>query len=379
MSNRPDFGLLEEMKAYGHINVEACFNCGNCTAICPLSTDETPFPRNNMRLLQVGLKERILESTDPWLCYYCGECSDTCPRGAEPAEAQMTLRRWLTAQYDWLGLGRHIYTSNIWTTGALLLIAVLVILGFAFFHGPIVTDRVELNTFAPVHIIHLFDLGMAAVIVLYLLLNVYRMHSLIVRKGGPSKIPIALYLTEIWNLPFHFITQKRYSECEDRNPWLRHLILVSGYVLMFGIIVIFLTWFQTDNIYPIYNPQRWLGYYAAGALLFGAGYALWGRFKKSLQLHKFSTMSDWLFPSLLALLTVSGLMVHSFRYLGLPLATYYTYVIHLTFVPMIYFVIGPMGKWAHMFYRPLAIYFQSIKEKALAAQTKPAVMPAGAD
>jgi hypothetical protein len=155
--------------------------------------------------------------------------------------------------------------------------------------------------------------------------------------------------------------------------------LVSGYVLMFGIIVIFLTWFQTDNIYPIYNPQRWLGYYAAGALLFGAGYALWGRFKKSLQLHKFSTMSDWLFPSLLALLTVSGLMVHSFRYLGLPLATYYTYVIHLTFVPMIYFVIGPMGKWAHMFYRPLAIYFQSIKEKALAAQTKPAVMPAGAD
>lgn len=379
MSLRVNLGMLQELKAYGKVNVEACFNCGNCTAICPLSTDETPFPRNNMRLLQVGLKDRILQSTDPWLCYYCGDCTATCPREAEPAEAQMTLRRWLTAQYDWTGLGARFYTSNAWAIGGLLFIAAFVIIVFAILHGPIVTNRVELNTFAPVHVIHLADLGMAALITLYLLFNVIRMHSFVLRKGVPGKIPIALYITEAWNLPYHFFTQKRFSECEEKQPWVNHLILVSGYVLMFGIIVVFLSWFQTDNIYPIYHPQRWLGYYAAAALIYGSGVAIWGRLKRDRQLHKYSELSDWLFPILLILLAVSGLFVHIFRYAEMPLATYYTYVAHLIFVPSIYFVIGPMGKWGHLFYRPLAIYFQSIKEKALAAQTAPAVAGAGAD
>ncbi len=112
MSQRVDPTLLEELKEYGDVNIEACFNCGNCTAICPLSTDETPFPRNNIRLLQMGLRDRILESTDSWLCYYCGECSETCPKGAEPGESQMALRRWLTGQYDWTGLAKKFYTSK---------------------------------------------------------------------------------------------------------------------------------------------------------------------------------------------------------------------------------------------------------------------------
>ncbi len=379
MSNRVDLGLLQELKEYGHVNVEACFNCGNCTAICPLSTDETPFPRNNMRLLQVGLKERILQSTDPWLCYYCGECSETCPRDADPAEAQMALRRWLTAQYDWTGLGARFYTSNTWVIGTLLLLTAIVLTLIALFHGPLVTDRVELNTFAPIHTVHLADLVMAGAISIYLLLNVYRMYSFIIRKGTKVKIPLSIYITEAWNLPYHFLIQKRFSECEDRRPWLNHIILASGYALMFAIIVLFLNWFQTDNLYPIFNPQRWLGYYAAAALMYGAVVAIWGRVKKDRQVHKYSQLSDWLFPILLVLLAFSGLLVHVFRYAGMPLATYYAYVVHMVFVPSIYFVIGPMGKWAHLFYRPLAIYFQAVKEKALVAQTAPAMASVGSD
>jgi len=84
MSYRADPSLLLELKKYGDVNIEACFNCGNCTAICPLSTDETPFPRNNIRRLQLGLREQMLVSVDPWLCYYCGDCTETCPRQAEP-------------------------------------------------------------------------------------------------------------------------------------------------------------------------------------------------------------------------------------------------------------------------------------------------------
>jgi len=57
-------------------------------------------------------------------------------------------------------------------------------------------------------------------------------------------------------------------------------------------------------------------------------------------------------------------MVHTFRYLDLPLATYYTYVIHLMLLTPMLVLEVPFGKWSHLAYRPFAIYFQAIKEKA---------------
>jgi quinone-modifying oxidoreductase subunit QmoC len=379
MSTRVSSELLQDIKTYGSVNVEACFNCGNCTAICPLSTDETPFPRNNIRRLQLGIKEDILVSPDPWLCYYCGDCSETCPRGAEPAETQMTLRRWLTAQYDWTGLASLFYTSGLWEIGAILLMATLVALGFVLFHGPVVTTHVELNTFAPESTIHVLDWIMAGTLLFFLITNVTRMHSFILRPSVGSHASLIDYVSEAWLLAYHFVTQKRFSECDDRRPWINHLILVSGYVTMLVLILLFLPWFQTDNIYPVWHPQRWIGYYATVALLYGAGMALWGRIKRESQLHRFSHPSDWLFPILLLTGAISGILVHIFRYLGWPIATYVIYVAHLAaMVPMLVLEV-PFGKWSHLAYRPLAIYFQRVKEKSHQRQAVPSPMPAGAD
>ena len=58
------------------------------------------------------------------------------------------------------------------------------------------------------------------------------------------------------------------------------------------------------------------------------------------------------------------------RYLGLPLATYYTYVAHLAILTPMLVLEVPFGKWAHLAYRPLAIYFQRVKELAVAQQAK---------
>lgn len=368
MSKRVDPNFLSELKEYGEINVEACFNCGNCTAICPLASDGHPFPRNTVRLVQLGLKDRLLETEDPWLCYYCGECTQTCPRGAEPAEAQMTLRRWLTAQYDWTGLAHKFYTSPIWEIGSILLVGAFIVVLFALFGGPMVTDQVELNTFAPVEVIHIGDALMAGTLLFFLLTNILRMHHFIMRRGSKIEIPFSLYITEAWNIAYQFVTQERFSECDEKRPWLNHFLLVTGYVLMLIMIVVFLPWFQTDEIYPIYHPQRWLGYYATAVILYGASAAIWGRMRKICQMHRFSHLSDWIFPTLLILGAVTGILVHSFRYLGLPLATYYTYVFHLAvMVPMLVLEV-PFGKWAHLAYRPLAIYFQIVKHKALVQQ-----------
>lgn len=365
MGTRADPQLLDELYKYGAVGIEKCFNCGNCTAICPLASDEHPFPRNMIRVAQVGLKDHLMTSSDPWLCYYCGDCSATCPKGAEPGETMMAMRRWVTGKYDWTGLSHKFYTSKVWAISAVILAFLFVIVMFALFHGPMVTDHVELNTFAPVEVIHIADLILGGTLGFFLLTNLYRMHRMIIGKEMLWKIPISIYITQAWLLVYHFFTQQRFSECESKRRWINHMILVFGYVTMFILIVVFLTWFQTDNIYPIYHPQRWIGYLAAFVLIYGTADALLGRLNKNHQMHRFSHISDWLFPTQLILMAVSGMLIHIFRYTGLALATYYVYVFHLAVTLTLYVVVGPMGKWGHLAYRPFAIYIQTVIEKSL--------------
>lgn len=386
MAARVDPQFITELKKYGDVTIESCFNCGNCTAICPLSTEETPFPRTNLRLVQLGLRDKLRGSLDPWLCYYCGDCSATCPRQAEPGEAQMTMRRWLTGQYDWMGLARLFYTSAFWEIGSILLVGAFMVWMFILFAGPMATDHVALNTFAPVQRIHYGDWVLAAFLSFFLLSNVARMWWFTVAKDSKVKIPFSVYVTEAWKLILHFVTQKQFEKCDEeqkgfwqKKRWRNHALLVSGYVLMFALVVGFLPWFQTDNIYPIYHPQRWLGYYATIVLLYGGFDILWSRIKKEHQSHRFSHLSDWIFPILLILTTISGILVHTFRYLDLPLPTYYMYTAHLVVLTPMLVLEVPFGKWSHLAYRPLAMYFQAVKAKAAQVQESLTTVPSAAD
>jgi quinone-modifying oxidoreductase subunit QmoC len=74
---------------------------------------------------------------------------------------------------------------------------------------------------------------------------------------------------------------------------------MSGYTIMFIVIVVYLPWFQTEKIYPIWHPQRLLGYYATIGLLFGLGVAIVGRLKRKDVKFQFSHVSDWLFVIML--------------------------------------------------------------------------------
>ncbi len=385
--NRVDSNLLNELKEYGAEGIEKCFNCGNCTAICPLASDEYPFPRNVIRRVQLGQTSQLTQQLDPWLCYYCGDCSATCPKSAEPGETMMAARRWLTAKYDWTGLARKFYTSPTWELGSIVVVAIFMVLMFVFFAGPMETDQVALNTFAPVERIHYGDYVLAAFLSFFLLSNIFRMYILTLRKGMTIKIPLSVYVTEAWNLIYHFVTQKRFENCDEeqkgffqKKRWRNHFLLVSGYVLMFAMVVGFLPWFQTDAIYPIYHPQRWLGYYATIVLIYGGVDILWSRIKKANQAHRFSHLSDWIFPILLLLTTTTGILVHTFRYLDLALPTYYMYVAHLAILTPMLVLEVPFGKWSHLAYRPFAIYFQAVQAKSLElASVREVPATAGAD
>jgi heterodisulfide reductase subunit C len=371
MATRIDPDLMHEVKEYGAVGIEKCFNCGNCTAICPLTSDEHPFPRNMIRLVQMGLKDHILENTDPWQCYYCGECSDTCPKGAEPAETMMAVRRWLTAQYDRSGHGARLYTSEkaVWWT--IIRIGLLPLIALIIFHwitgfDRIVTNRVELNTFAPVMIVWALVLVHGAFLAFRLISGAINMFQHVMGPVARQKhIPLSTYLQEAKTFIVHFVTQKRWRDCgEDHSRWLNHLLLVSGYVIMLTLVVVFLWWFQTDNIYPIYHPQRWLGYYATLVLIYASTEALVGRMRKKEQIHRFSHPTDWLFPAFILVGSITGILVHIFRYAAWPWPTYIIYTIHLmAMIAMLDIEVG-IGKWTHLIYRPMAMYLEAVKEKA---------------
>ncbi len=48
-----------ELSKYGSNDFHACFNCGNCTAICSLSTQENSFPREMIRYTTLGLEDEL--------------------------------------------------------------------------------------------------------------------------------------------------------------------------------------------------------------------------------------------------------------------------------------------------------------------------------
>lgn len=366
MTRRLDPGLRRELVNYGAGDLTACFSCGTCTAICPLSAEGPSFPRRIIHLMQLGHREALLSSPEPWLCYYCGECSRSCPREANPGETMMSARRWLIASYDRTGISGKIYSSRLWEWGLVLLSSAIVIILFALFHGPIVLDRVELNTFAPVEWISLADHLGAAFAVTVLLVNALTMARYIM---DGERVPLSAYVKGVPTFFSHFFTQKRWKECgEDRSKWFRHFILVSGYVTMMIIIIFFLDWFQTDRVYPLLHPQRLLGYYVTFALIYGTVGFAWGRIRRDDEMHRFTHPTDWTFLILLFLIALTGILVHVFRLTGMPRLTYYTYVVHMAVDAPWLLVIIPFGKWTHLLYRPFALYLLDVKERARNAE-----------
>lgn len=368
---RSDPTLISDVRKYGKFDTNACFQCGSCTVVCDLSDNSALFPRKIVRYVLLGLRDLLNRCLEPWLCHDCGDCSIYCPRQAEPREAMMTLRRYLGSQYDWTGIGSKLRQSKIMYMGTLVSVGVLVLLLIVIYHVSIV--KMPLSDFSTTYmgLEHMFGTitYFTCAVILFplfvLLSNALRMYWFTVRQANNIKIPFKLYFSEIKIFFLHAFTHKKLGECAEKKRWSKHWLIAFGCSLMFFILVFFLKWLQTDNIYPVYHPQRWVGYLVTFFLIYGSVDIIISRIKKKKEVHKFSELNDFVFPIMLLLTALSGIAVHVFRYLGLELATHYTFAVHVAIaVPMLVVEI-PFGKLSHMIYRPLAIYFQSIKEKAL--------------
>jgi heterodisulfide reductase subunit C1 len=75
--------------------LNACMNCGVCTAICPAAEFYTYDPRKVIDMVQSGDNDAIgelLRSDTIWYCGECMSCKTRCPRGNTPGLVIMALR-----------------------------------------------------------------------------------------------------------------------------------------------------------------------------------------------------------------------------------------------------------------------------------------------
>lgn len=373
MSIRVNPKFIEDLDRFGAEDVQLCYQCGDCTTICSHADDVYKFPRKSMRLLQMGLEQKIETSLEPWLCYYCGQCSEQCPREADPGETMMSLRRWLISRYDFTGIARLFFKSRLIEITAIIIIALLTGLFLVYYglSGGSIHIYDGEGAFLPAAFIHKFDLTIGAVLAVFLLLNAIQMWFLVMIRGTPFAVPWWLYLKELYQLPWHFFTQKRYSECERKHehpffmPWVIHLGLMLGYVAMLVLVMVYIEQLQSGP--EIQWSVHIFGYLATIGLTAGVIYFIRNRLRKNYVQYKKSHSTDWVFVILLFIIVFTGIIQHVFHRTGLNELANITYVIHLmSVVPWLFRM--PFSKWAHLIYRPLAMYFAAIRKDAIVLQ-----------
>jgi heterodisulfide reductase subunit C len=89
-----DHSLLEKAKRLPRgKHIENCWQCGNCTAVCPVAHKNPNFnPRYFIYIVRMGYKSEIKKLKKYiYLCQGCGLCSEACPKHVDPAGVMMSF------------------------------------------------------------------------------------------------------------------------------------------------------------------------------------------------------------------------------------------------------------------------------------------------
>jgi nitrate reductase gamma subunit len=378
MSYRVDPTFLKQLK-----DIEACFNCGNCTAVCPHSEGYDTFPRRLIRYGQIGLKDAVAGSKELWVCYYCGECSDTCPREAEPGEFMAAARRYAIASNDPTGLARALYTSrwaNIATFVAATAILLLLLLRGA---GPLSGTFFE---FISGEKIHNVGVGVLVITVLAILVGIVNMIRRVSAAAdytlatGDEAAASAKTGRGLWAALSEVFTQRRFAKCQTatssshQNHGLRrwtHWLILWGFVaLFFATLWDWLDALPDGTLMPLTYPPRLIGTLGGLAFLIGTGIALWQRIRPTTKYAGNSVFSDWVLILWLFLLALTGFTLEILTY-SAPATTAGNVVLLVHIVlAMELILMLPFSKLAHVVYRTLAIFIHEYRGSTAVASAQ---------
>jgi len=108
----------ELMRMPGTERIRFCFQCGTCTADCVVARFSDFYrPRKIARMVQLGLKERLLSNDELWLCTTCYTCVDHCPQGVEVSSIVRALRNMSVKKKRVMPMVFKAFASNILKSG----------------------------------------------------------------------------------------------------------------------------------------------------------------------------------------------------------------------------------------------------------------------
>ena len=84
--------FAEEVLAATGLNAARCYQCGKCSAGCPMAGEMSLGPHNIIRLVQLNKKAKLMADASIWLCLTCETCTSRCPNEFDPARLIDGLR-----------------------------------------------------------------------------------------------------------------------------------------------------------------------------------------------------------------------------------------------------------------------------------------------
>jgi quinone-modifying oxidoreductase, subunit QmoC len=363
---QPDFEWKRRIISLDAHDLSVCYQCGTCTAVCPISTADNPFPRKEMVWVQWGLKERALGNASIWMCHQCGICNAYCPRDAKPANVMAALRESSIAHYAAPRfMGRALSEPGyLPLLVAIPAVTFLTLLGWLGHLTSLPEGAIVFSKFLPIAYIEVTFMAAIGLSLVGAALGGFRYWRAMGRAAGAAgnaRAPRAALRSTLLDVFKHTkLMACRRDAVGARRTYQEHLhgahLAVfygfMGLVITTASVGVGIYAFGYLTPWPLWHPVKILGNVSGVAVIAALAVFLWRRIADKTQAGK-NTYSDWLFLGVLLLTTLTGFGSQGLRLLDVRLA-YPMYVVHLILVFFL-LVYVPYSKFAHLLYRTLAM------------------------
>jgi quinone-modifying oxidoreductase subunit QmoC len=390
---QPDLEFKRAILGLDAHDLTACYQCGTCSVVCPISTENDPFPRKEMVWTQWGLKDRLMYDPAIWQCHQCQVCSTYCPREAKPANVMAALREYSIGFHafprffgEWLSKPR--YLPLLFAIPVVLLLIVLAMAGTL---TELPKGEIVFRNFIPFIYVEVVFVIAALFALVAGIVGVMRYWRGMVRTADGLGDTPASSGEAIWTVVRDIFLHREFNKCEkervgDRpthrtHVWLSHLAVFFGFGGLFITttgLFIGIYWFDFFPPMSQTHPLKILGNVSGIAVIIATLVFIVRRAVDKEKAGK-TTYNDWLFVIVLLLAATTGFLTQITRVADLPAVAYPTYFVHLT---LVFFLLAysPFSKFAHIFYRPAAMLFARYREarKRVAGQISAPVAAEGA-
>ena len=397
MKVQPDLEFIKYLKSAGGDTLKKCYQCATCSVVCPLSTDEKPFPRKEMIWSQWGLKEKLVADPDVMLCHQCGDCTTNCPRGAKPGDVLGAIRAYAYTHYGFpQGLAK--LCSDGKNLPIMILIPVIIIgLIWAVSGGMKLpaSGAIDFGMFFDSHKDHptmiagltqnvlLIDLIFvpAFLFALYAFYrgvsNMWGAMSSQLPTSGHFRPSVTQFVSQFL-LPAakEILAHKRFNECgTNRDRVNGHLPLLFAFIALFAVTVYSMIRKDVVGMFveglhaplALSDPFKILANVAGIALIVGVGILWLNRSRMEQESNAAPTFYDWYLIGVIMAVGVTGMAAQIFRLADVALIAYLFYFLHLVSVFML-FLYTPYTKLAHMVYRTFAMAFEKYRVSGFVAK-----------